>query len=275
MNAASIPPLRGAIVSEITLIDQIERHEMGKFTSQSLPGHLLHVCTAGEVEQQAGGVTQHFGAGDAIWYFENEPVQGRVLQSPWVFYTVSFRAPSLLPPPLSQRVRHVDEDVAFEMRRLVAAWRDLDAPSGQRHLLIYSILLAIISKLLPAESQQHRMDDATQQWWELEATLRAHLDQPIDLSLLQQLSGRSQRSVTRACRLATGMSPMKRVKLVRLNYARGLAQLSELSMTEIAMRVGYSRVQELSRDYHAHFGCTPTQDRQSGPDYRKSRKFDS
>jgi AraC family transcriptional regulator len=75
----------------------------------------------------------------------------------------------------------------------------------------------------------------------------------------------------RACRLAVGVSPMKRVKEIRLSYARGLVLYSQLPMTEIAMRVGYSRVQELSRDYHRRYGLTPSEDRQSGPDYRTQR----
>lgn len=61
---------------------------------------------------------------------------------------------------------------------------------------------------------------------------------------------------------------MRRVKRLRLSYARGLVLYSPLSLTDIALRVGYGRVQELSRDYRQHFGITPREDRQRGPDYR-------
>ncbi len=264
-----IPSMQGAIITEVTLVDRIERRERGAFGSQSLPGHLIHVCTAGEVEQRAGGVTQHFGAGDAIWYYENEPVQGSVLQPPWIFYTVSFRALSLQPPPLSQRVRPVESHTVERMNNLLQAWRATEMPGLLRHLRVHSLLLEVIADLLPAQWQHHRVDDPTQLWWQTETLLRSRLDQPIDLRLLQELSGRSQRSITRACRLATGMPPIKRVKQIRLGYARGLTQLSDLSMTEIALRIGYARVQEFSRDYHTYFGCTPSQDRRAGPNYRR------
>ena len=214
-------------------------------------------------------MTQHFGAGDAIWYYENEPVQGSVLRAPWVFYTVSFLAPSLPPPPLDQRVCPATEGTVERMSRLLDVWRAVDLPGVQRHLQVHSLLLAVIADLLPTQSQHHRIDDPTQLWWRTEALVRDRLEQPVDLRLLQRLSGRSQRSVARACRLATGMSPMKRVKQVRLSYAHGLVQLSDLSMTEIAMRIGFPRVQEFSRDYRAHFGCTPSQDRRAGPDYQR------
>jgi len=97
--------LHGAVIHDVMLIDQLDRQHAGPFKSESLPGHLIHVVTRGEVEQRSGGITQHFGAGDAIWYYENEPVEGRILQTPWTFYTVNFRAPMLSSPPLDQRVR--------------------------------------------------------------------------------------------------------------------------------------------------------------------------
>jgi transcriptional regulator GlxA family with amidase domain len=62
---------------------------------------------------------------------------------------------------------------------------------------------------------------------------------------------------------------MKRVKELRMSYARGLVLYSQMSMTEIALRVGYGRVQELSRDYHRRFGRTPREDRRAGPDYQR------
>ena len=62
---------------------------------------------------------------------------------------------------------------------------------------------------------------------------------------------------------------MKRIKELRLSYARGLVQHSELSISEIAYRTGYSRVQELSRDYHERFKVTPREERAHGPSYRE------
>lgn len=268
-DGSNIPSIRGAIVTEVTLVDRVERPEEGAFRSESLPGHLIHVCTEGQVEQRAGGVVQRFGAGDSVWYYENETVQGELLQAPWEFYTVNFHAPSLPPPQLKDRVQKVEKRTVELMEQMLRMWRAVDMPALLRHLRIHALLLEIISSLLPPESQNHRVDDPALLWWEIEDALRSRLDEPIDLALLAKISGRSQRSIARACRLATGMPPIKRVKQIRLGYARGLTKLSDLSMTEIAMRIGYTRVQEFSRDFHAFFGCTPSEDRQSGPDYRR------
>jgi transcriptional regulator GlxA family with amidase domain len=122
--------------------------------------------------------------------------------------------------------------------------------------------------VLPLDAQWHRSDRQSQHWWEIEAKIREDLSRAIDMQWLQTAGGCSERSIGRACKLATGMPPMKRVKELRLSYARGLVQYSQRSMTEIALEVGYRRVQELSRDYRHRFGVTPRQDRSTEPEYK-------
>jgi transcriptional regulator GlxA family with amidase domain len=60
---------------------------------------------------------------------------------------------------------------------------------------------------------------------------------------------------------------MKRLREVRLGYAHGLVQHSDLPITEIAFRIGYARSQEFSRDYRKSFGLSPREDRQRSPSY--------
>lgn len=267
-KASPVQSIHGAIVTSVMFVDRIERFEKGAFQSRSLPGHLIHICTEGEVEQYAGGVRQHFCGGEAIWYYEDEPVRGSVVKAPWVFYTINFSAPSLPPPPLSDRVTAIDGQTVAHVERLLDVWHNEDAPPLLRHLRVHALLLEILADLFPGDSQHRRIDGSAFLWWEIESIIRKHLDEPIDLAKLVKLSGRSDRSISRACRLATGMSPIKRVKQVRLNYARGLTQFSDCSMTEIAYRIGYTRVQEFSRDYRRCFGMTPTEDRRTGADFR-------
>ena len=67
---------------------------------------------------------------------------------------------------------------------------------------------------------------------------------------------------------AVGLPPMKRLKQIRLSLARGLVHYSDLNMTEIALRVGYGRVHEFSRDYRLAHGRPPTADRAAAPGLR-------
>lgn len=101
----------------------------------------------------------------------------------------------------------------------------------------------------------------------MEKLLRQRLDQPVHLADMARLAGLSVRTAVRACHAATGMPPGRRLKAIRLNHARNLLQLTDLPITEIALAVGYERVQELSRDMGKHYGQTPRAVRATKRDY--------
>ncbi len=271
-SASSVPPaLNGAIVTAIRLVDEITRSKTGPFRAVSLPGHLIHVVTEGEVEQEAGGIVERFKAGDSVWYWENEPVSGHVVKAPWRFYTVSFSAPSLPPPPPNERVRPVSHRAVRWTRDLLLVWRNTQLPPVVRHIRLHALLLEVILELLSDAAREQCAEAEAGLWWKIEAALRADLSRPVNLRVLCELSHRGERSIFRACKKATGLSPMKRVKQIRLSHARGMLQFSRLSVSEIAYDVGYERVQEFSRDYRKHYDCTPTQARRAGPDYRREK----
>jgi AraC-like DNA-binding protein len=262
-------PIEGPLIQRVAVVDRLSRAKPERFQSSSLPGHLLHLVTEGEVRQTTGGRLQHLAPGNAVWYFENEPVRGEILRAPWTFYTVNFEAPTLAPPPEDQRIHRVRLATASKFEALFEAWQNEGRSDTVRHIRVHALLLDLLLDLLPAGPARQRADTPTQIWWDIETQLRGKLDQVIDLAFLQNLSGRSQRSIVDTCKQATGTSPMRRVKELRLSYARGLVLHSALTISEIAYRTGYSRVQELSRDYHQRFGATPREDRTHGPIYRK------
>ncbi len=268
MNAQSYAPIEGGLIQSVAVVDQLTRTSVGRYVGATLPGHLLHVVTEGEVLQEISGRHYRLTPGTAVWYHEDETVYGQILQVPWTFYTVSFRAQRIAPPPYEHRVWPAPPGCADCFQRLLDAWRNESASPGERHLRVFFHLIQLLLELRPAAFGEANTGSGAYLWWDLETTLRKDLGRPIDMRLLEELSGRSQRSIVRACHLAVGMPPMRRVKRLRLSYARGLVLYSQLSLTDIALRVGYSRVQELSRDYRQHFGATPREDRRRGPDYR-------
>ena len=258
---SQISNLSGAIVTEIMTVDEIRRTEAGTFKAASLPGHLIHIVTEGKVEQKSGEIIERFSSGDSVWYWENEPIQGTVIEAPWRFYTVSFSAPFLTPPPLNERVKPVSSKTVKQMRQLLEIWRGREMPRMLRHIRLHIILLDIIYDLLSTEAREHSAETTAGLWWRLESILRTDLSQPVNPKRLCELGNCGERTIYRACKAATGLSPMKRIKNLRLNSARGLVQYSQYSISEIAYNVGYERVQEFSRDYRKHFHCTPSSDR--------------
>jgi len=262
-------PIDGGLIESVVLVDKLTRPNPGRYVGTTLPGHLIHVVTEGHVLQEISGRQYRLGPGSAVWYHEDETVFGQIVEAPWTFYTASFHARRLAPPPYERRVWPAPPGAARRFEDLLNAWRDERDSSLSRHLRVLARLADLLLDLLPSDLRSQGSDTRTDLWWDIEARLREDLSRPIDMHLLEKLSGRSQRSIIRACHLAVGMAPMKRVKKLRLSYARGLILYSNLALTEIAFRVGYARVQELSRDYRRQFEVTPTEDRQAGPDYRR------
>jgi transcriptional regulator GlxA family with amidase domain len=126
---------------------------------------------------------------------------------------------------------------------------------------VHAMLLDILSRLQSPKTQPFGMDPPASLWWNLETQLRRDLSEKIDLSEMAARSGRSVATLTRSCRSAVGLTPMKQLKQIRLSLARGLVRRSGLSFSAIAARIGYDRVHEFSRDYRKHFGITATEDR--------------
>jgi AraC-like DNA-binding protein len=264
-----VAPLEGPIIQSVRLVDQLTRNEVLPFRASSGPGHTIHVVTSGRVEQRVNGVRQIFGPGMTIWYYEDEEVDGKILEAPWTFITINFSSPTVMPPPSERRVGSASQELIGRAEKMLQIWRDVKNSPLARHIRLHALLLEILLEVLPESAQAFRGDSETRLWWDIEAKLRADLSQPISMAILQKIGRRSQQKITSSCWLAVGMAPMKRMKNVRLSYARGLVQSSNLSMSEIAYRIGYSRVQEFSRDFRRHFGATPTQAREDGPQYRE------
>jgi AraC-like DNA-binding protein len=262
--------VEGAVIDRVVLVDRIKRHRSGSEPAHSsLPGHLVQLTVAGTVEHESEGRLFEMAPGLVAWFYQDEEVHVKVTKAPWSFFTVNFIAPHLPPPPFDQRVRRSSSRTRRLFEKLLERWRDGSAQPLVRHMQVNARLLDLLSDVLPAQSAPLYINPVAQVWWKLEEQLRERLQEPVELSDLCRLSGRSARTLSRACHRATGLAPMKRIKKMRLSMARGLVLHSELNISEVAYRVGYDRVQELCRDYRSQIGCTPMEDRQAGPDYRR------
>lgn len=249
-------------VDSIRLVERFTRPEPGfAFQATSLPGHLIHLVVAGEVEQTCNGRRQRLAPGTVVWYHEDEWVEGRVLASPWVYYSVNFAAPTLPPPDFDGRLHAGRGDLEPTFAALLEAWRL--APSRERDLRCQAGLLELLAALTAAGPGQPSLTPAGRLWWEVEAWARGRIDRSLTLSDLCAQFHRSPNTLARACIEAVGMPPMKRLKQIRLSLARGLVHYSDLNMTEIAARIGYARVHEFSRDYRRAHGAPPTADREA------------
>ncbi|MBN2652803.1 MAG: helix-turn-helix transcriptional regulator [Spirochaetales bacterium] len=260
--------LKNSLISQINLIDKITRESAGFFSSESLPGHLIHIVESGRVVQKASGINEEISPSTAIWYYENEQISGEIIQPPWTFYTISFTAPNLAPPHPGQRVIPCGNQALEIAQELFLLWKKDNLNPMLRELkiveLFHKLLFLIFSEINP----EYQNNTENELWWEIEKTAREDLSQDLNIANICRDFKISRKALNQSCQKATGKTPMKRIKELRLKYARGLIHHSNLNISEIAYSVGYTRVQELSRDYQKYFGKTPSQERKSTPVYK-------
>ncbi|MEV0619109.1 helix-turn-helix domain-containing protein [Nonomuraea sp. NPDC050404] len=92
---------------------------------------------------------------------------------------------------------------------------------------------------------------ATRDW------MLAHLDTPLDLSLLAEHARMSVRTFTRRFREETGQSPARWLNGQRVEHARRLLETTDLGVEEVARQSGFGTAVSLRQHLHAAVGVSP------------------
>lgn len=87
--------------------------------------------------------------------------------------------------------------------------------------------------------------------------VRAHLDQEFSIQELASELSTSPRTLARRMKSSLGMSPVAFVQRLRVESALRLLETTQLSLEEIADRVGYRGSSTLSRLIRRHTNCSP------------------
>ena len=88
-----------------------------------------------------------------------------------------------------------------------------------------------------------------------------HIEDPVQISDVAEALGISERHLERSFKQATGQSPLKYYRLMRLKKARQKVLYSTQSITEIALSVGYASSTPMTRHYAEAFGVNPVDER--------------
>jgi AraC family transcriptional regulator len=87
--------------------------------------------------------------------------------------------------------------------------------------------------------------------------MRLHLAEPITLADTAAAAGLSRFHWVRACKRATGMTPMRLLMRLRCEAAQVLLESSDLPLTDIAAETGFADASHLSHRYRLMMGCAP------------------
>ncbi len=95
-----------------------------------------------------------------------------------------------------------------------------------------------------------------------------HIEDPVQISDVAQAVDLSPRHLERSFKQATGQSPLKYYRLLRLKKARQRVLYSNDTITEIAQSVGYASSTPMVRHYLQAFGVDPAEDRRQINSFR-------
>lgn len=250
--------------SPVEQILLVKRYELPRLSgpSTSRPGHLLHYFVAGEAELLVSGRVCPVKPGTLLWYYENQRIEGTVTASPLIFYSVNFLARAFPPPAVDNRLFQLrSAHVRRLFRDLTQAWNQTGSSSTLRTFQCHARLLQILACLTKPALQSFHIDAKAELWWRIESEYLKDLSTPVSLESLALAVRRTPRTIARSCHYAVGKSPMRRIRELRLDMAKGLLRQEDLTISEVAYQVGYTRVHEFSRDYHRFFGLAPSKHR--------------
>lgn len=122
--------------------------------------------------------------------------------------------------------------------------------------------MAGISHDLPGAMSSH---PAYRQVAAVDAHIREHYARPISLAELTAIAGLSVAQLERHCKRIFQLTPRQMIHKARLGAASQWLADSELPITEIALRCGYTDHSAFSRQFKALTGLSPSQ-------YRETRR---
>ncbi|WP_227021611.1 AraC family transcriptional regulator [Oceaniferula marina] len=251
-------------ISAVHFVGKITRKQQRSFRSSSLPGFVVHLTVDGTVQQNCNGISQNLSPGNIVWYNEHDLIRGEITSSPWTFYTVNFESPDLPLIHANQRMAEAPKEILPLFVQLLEEWNHRSDSGLSGRLNIASLLHQIIALTYPSANSvsTSTSNNTPSGWWKIEADYSHALHRPPPkLTELARKYGISVKRINQLSHDATGLPPMQRLKMVRLSYVRGQLFTSNLTVSEIAFQSGYSRVQDLTRDYKAYFGAPPSETR--------------
>lgn len=166
---------------------------------------------------------------------------------------------------LSERLAFSAPDVAALRRSAVFLWRE-----ARRGRLLDSAIAtaelegALVDRFLAGQGPNHgrRSKSSGTRLRVAEEYLAAHVGNPICAADLVEAVGVSQRSLFRAFREHRGQGPMAFLRDRRLEAARHrllVAEAEETTVTEIALRYGFTHLSRFASEYHKAFGELPSE----------------
>jgi len=232
---------------------QFERPPGWTHRCLSTPDHLFHLVFEGSYHLQINDREYYIKPGNVIYYHASEQLNWIENQEKVRFISISFKAPTLSPLPFQSRVFAASSSVKKQFKIIHTLSSKID-----KQFALFSALAQLIDFFEVQGLYSHR--DKIQQdglWWEIESLLKQENNLRPTLDGICANHKISKSSLSRICKNTTGLSPIKRIKKIRMQEAKGLLLFSPLTVSKVAEHLNYNRIHEFSREFTDYFGLSP------------------
>lgn len=152
---------------------------------------------------------------------------------------------------------HIEKKLGAEIMTEVACWFQHPYVRGDD-----------VAQRVPAHQTDNTQDMLPPTVAEAVKLFCEHIEEPIRVADVASLVNTSTRQLDRAFQRATGQSPLKYYRKIRLEKARQLVMYSNDTVTDIALAVGYSTSAPFVRHYKHAYGISPSAHRDQTNQFR-------
>lgn len=152
---------------------------------------------------------------------------------------------------------HIEEKLGADIMTEVACWFQHPYVRGDD-----------VAQRVPAHQTNDTQDMLPPTVAEAVKLFSEHVEEPLRVADVAALVNTSTRQLDRAFQRATGQSPLKYYRTIRLEKARQMVMYSSDNIAEIALAVGYSASGPFVRHYKLAFGITPSDHRKQANQFR-------
>lgn len=160
-----------------------------------------------------------------------------------------------------QPVWLADREIAYYFAKLGEATATFGRGVGESQVRLYinGLLIALMQLLRRRQPTLDAYLSSTRRTVELFlASLPSRLEEPWNLATMATECGLGRSQFAYYCRELTNRSPANYLTACRIAAAKELLRhQSALTITEVAMRCGFSSSQYFTRVFHSHVGCSP------------------
>lgn len=231
--------------------------------------HSLHFIMEGELLFEYNGQRKHLKAGDLFCLFPYLPYSYRIHDSgkPLRLMWLALEGSQV---PEAVRSLHLSESEPFLENRLdfrvKAALHTLISLQEQRHSSdyiesseLYRLFDGLSRAHAPSASAVDHDHDIQRDWLDDSIDyLRLHYMEPIKIEELARLAGVNRTYYSTRFTQKTGASPMQYLQKLRMDKGAQLLLDTSLSITEIALSLGYPDLYSFTRAFKNYHGSSPS-----------------